>query len=77
MSDLNNKSTDAIHGRSTEAILQELLLKTVSSLKREVTQLKNQDSAMVNKAYPQKRPCNGWNNATRETWKCFAMAKIS
>ena len=63
MSDPNNKSMDVIPGRWTEAILQELLLENVSSLKREVMELKNQDSAMVNKAYPQKHPCNGGNNA--------------
>ena len=30
---------------------------------REVTELKNQDSAMGNKTHPQKNPCDGANNA--------------
>ena len=42
-------------------ILQELL-ESISSLKKEVMELKKQDTAMLSKTYPKKCPCNGENN---------------
>ena len=61
MTNLYNKATDANPGKSTEAILQELL-ESISSLKKEVMELKKQDTAMLSKTYPKKRPCIGENN---------------
>ena len=58
ITDLCNKATDANPDKSTEAILQELF-ESISSLKKEVMELKKQDTAMLSKTYPKKRPCDG------------------
>ena len=54
MNDPNNNPT------STEAMLKQFV-ESASSLKKEVTELKKQDSTMWSMIYPQKRPCNGGN----------------